>query len=377
MSTSQYSELLAQCKSWFLEKNNLKLQEHFAPLIKKKVPEALLLQVDFLMKNDPDKGVGFLYQLAKDNVHLANYKMAMLLYFHPELTLNFQDYLKRSCELLEPEGLIVTASLLAQSSDTASAYNFLFSYKHHSEIELLLSTIESPEAIKPITSNDIDFSTVNRFDLSTLKHQIIAPEINLFTVDSFITSFECHWLIEQAKKNIQRSEVINGETGKKEVSSVRTGSVAQLQPTVKSWILLNIEKKIEQLLSVPMFHGELSNVLHYENNEQYKAHYDFFHPNDPGSKVAKIDGGQRFKTALINLNDDFEGGETHFPRLNQSILPKQGQLIVFNNTDNQFNPLPLSLHQGNSVLIGDKWLFSKWIREKATSYKNVLIDLNL
>jgi len=377
MITSQYSELLAQCKSWFLEKNNLKLQEYFAPLIKKKVPEALLLQVDFLMKSDTDKGIGLLYQLVNNDVRLANYKMAMLLYFHPELTLNFQDYLKRSCELQEPEGLIVTASLLAQQSDTASAYNFLLSYKHHVEIELLLSAINSPETIKPITSNNIDFSTLNRFDLSTLKHQTIASEINLFTIDNFITSFECNWLIERAKNNIQRSEVVNGETGKKEVSSVRTGSIAQFRPTAKDWILMNIEKKIEQLLSVPMFHGEFSNVLHYQSNEQYKAHYDFFHPNDPGAAVAKQDGGQRFKTILINLNDNFEGGETHFPRINQSILPKQGQLIVFNNTDNQFNPLPLSLHQGNPVLTGDKWLFSKWIREKATSYKNVLIELNL
>jgi len=377
MSTNDYSAILAQCKSWFLAKNHQKLQENFAPLIKKEVPEALLLQVDFLIKSEPNKAINYLYRLAKQDVPLANYKMAMLLYFHPEVELNFQDFLKRSCELQEAEGIIFTANLLAPASDFSAAYNFLDSFKHIAAINAFISTFDQTFDTYKLGVSDIDFVAFSRFELSTLNHKKFASEIKLYTVENFISAFECHWLIEQAKNNIQRSEVVNGETGAKEVSDVRTGSVAQLFPTMADWILLNIEKKIEQLVSCSMFNGEVSNVLHYGINEQYKAHYDFFHPNDPGAEIAKQDGGQRFITALINLNDDFEGGETCFPRLSQSITPKQGQLIVFNNTNNQFNPLPLSLHQGNPVLAGNKWLYSKWIREKPTSYKNLLTNLNL
>ena len=328
------------------------------------------------MKNNPNSGIGLLYELAEKKVPLANYKMAMLLYFHPELTLNFGDYLKQSCEMGESQGIIATANLLFQNKNDSLAINLLNYFKQYPEVNNLLLTLNTKN-VGSFSLHDIDFSALKRFDLSLFSNNSIASEINLFTVDNFINEFECNWLINRAKENIRRSEVVNGDTGKNEISDVRTGSVAQLLPTLNDWVVLNIEKKISQYLAISMTHGELCNVLHYAKEQQYKAHYDFFHPNDPGANVAKADGGQRYRTALIYLNDNFTGGETSFSRLNKSVKPKSGRLVVFNNTDNQYQPLPLSLHQGMPVLSGEKWLFSKWIREQGTSYKNILIDLNL
>ena len=90
---NHYERQLQQCRQFFSAGEFGKLNDIFLPLLDKKVPEALLTKVDFLMQQDPNSGISYLLQLAKENIPQANYKMAMLLYFHPELTLDFNNFL--------------------------------------------------------------------------------------------------------------------------------------------------------------------------------------------------------------------------------------------------------------------------------------------
>jgi prolyl 4-hydroxylase len=74
--------------------------------------------------------------------------------------------------------------------------------------------------------------------------------------------------------------------------------------------------------------------------------------------------GPRIYTYLIYLNDDYEGGETAFPKLNIAVKPKKGKCVVFQNTLPQPDGrIPLeALHGGNPVTSGNKWICNKWIR---------------
>ncbi|WP_448546994.1 2OG-Fe(II) oxygenase [Thalassotalea fusca] len=350
-----------------------KLSRTIKPLLAEQYPPALFAQVDFLMRKDPNQGIGLLYDLAAKNVPLANHKMAMLLYFHPELTLSFQDYLKQACQLNEQPAVVAAVSLFFQCGQPEMAAALLA--KHQSN-ELLkkLPITQSVGTLKQLTPN---FSLLARPAFDSLTVNTVAKEIELLTVDNFISPFDCQWLIHRAADHLNRSQVVDGESGTSQTSGVRTKSAAQLTPNMNDWILLNTEAKIAGITHVPMTCGELSNVLHYQVGEEYKAHYDFFHPKDPGAALAKQDGSQRFKTALIYLNEIAAGGETAFPRLDKQVSPQLGRLVVFRNTDNQFNPLPHSLHQGVTVTSGEKWLLSKWLRQNDTSYKPLLVDLNL
>ena len=74
--------------------------------------------------------------------------------------------------------------------------------------------------------------------------------------------------------------------------------------------------------------------------------------------------GFRKKTCLIYLNEDFEGGETHFPKLNIKIQPRLGKAVVWNNTHEDNRVIEESLHAGLPVLSKSKWIMSIWIREK-------------
>ena len=67
-------------------------------------------------------------------------------------------------------------------------------------------------------------------------------------------------------------------------------------------------------------------------------------------------------------DDDFVGGETRFPRLETSVRCATGEIIRFNNTDEQHKPLPASIHEGVAIDSGEKWLLSKWVRELSTPY---------
>ncbi|PMG28877.1 hypothetical protein BCU94_03265 [Shewanella sp. 10N.286.52.C2] len=340
------------------------------PLVKQEVPDALLMKVDVLICNNPSVGLKFVFELVEKGIAGASYKAAFLLYFHPQVGVAFQPYLYDAYIKGDLNAVIAAANLYYQQNDLVKAFTILKRFDHLESIIAILDALDFESVSEPIEI--YDFNDIKKADLSALSYQLIAPEINLYTVDDFVNDFECHWLKCHAESSIKRSLVVDGHTGKNEVSQVRTGSVAQFVSTSSDWVLLNIEMKISAYFNLPVEHGELSNVLHYAPTEEYKAHYDFFHPKDSGSAVALQDGGQRYKTVLIYLNKVKSGGETNFPRLSKSITPKYKQLIIFNNTDNNFAPLPLSLHQGMPVIEGEKWLFSKWIREKPTSYKNVL-----
>jgi hypothetical protein len=83
---------------------------------------------------------------------------------------------------------------------------------------------------------------------------------------------------------------------------------------------------------------------------------------DPGT--GQPYDGQRIATFLIYLNDDFEGGETVFPKAGLSVRPAKGDALFFANVDEAGAPDPRSLHAGLPVAAGEKWIVSQWIHNR-------------
>jgi len=106
-------------------------------------------------------------------------------------------------------------------------------------------------------------------------------------------------------------------------------------------------------------------VLHYKPGERYYAHCDGFLPDLP-EQAAEIDlKGQRIRTILVYLNDDYEDGETYFLFPDKKIKLKTGDALIFENITEEGDPDEHSVHEGLPVKIGQKWLASKWIRDKS------------
>jgi prolyl 4-hydroxylase len=126
----------------------------------------------------------------------------------------------------------------------------------------------------------------------------------------------------------------------------------------------SVEQKIEKLTHLPIANGEGMQVLRYGIGGHFKVHCDWFDPRYSGSEALLRTGGQRIATVILYLNDVKAGGETFFPRINLRVQPKQGTALFWWNVDEQGNPDINTLHSGEDVVEGEKWIMTKWIRER-------------
>lgn len=168
---------------------------------------------------------------------------------------------------------------------------------------------------------------------------------------------------------LRPSTVIDPDSGKTIAHPVRVNQCAQWLPEHLGWTGKLFECRLAATCGFEVAHGEVLSLLHYRPGQRYKAHLDCIGSEQAESLEGQEQGGQRTMTVLLAMgNDDFTGGETYFPRLKAGARAATGELLRFNNTDANGQPLPASLHAGNPLESGEKWLLSKWVRQRATPY---------
>ena len=106
-------------------------------------------------------------------------------------------------------------------------------------------------------------------------------------------------------------------------------------------------------------------VLHYSPGEQITNHFDFVDPSSPNYEQLLEQQGQRIVTFLVYLNEDYEGGETEFPRLGVSHKGRKGEGLYFVNALRSREPDRRMLHAGRPPSAGEKWVVSQFIRDRA------------
>ncbi len=133
-------------------------------------------------------------------------------------------------------------------------------------------------------------------------------------------------------------------------------------------VLKNVRKLVADKSGMPIENQELISFMRYEVGGGFKPHHDYFESHRPLYNGLLNQGGQRVKTCLVYLNEEFEGGETEFGIIGEKIKPQTGKMVVWNNTDNAGNVIPESEHEGLKVTSGVKYLLSIWIRQE--EYRN-------
>jgi prolyl 4-hydroxylase len=184
------------------------------------------------------------------------------------------------------------------------------------------------------------------------------PVIRRF--EKLMTVEECEYLIGLSTRILVPAEILDRSTGTPKQSRVRTNSVAVFWPVHQDLVVHALNLRLAAATGLPWENGELLNVLMYKPGEEYRVHYDFF-----PVETAKVDpSGQRIRTLLVNLDTDYDGGETHFVTAGLKIKGAPGDAMLFHNCDASGAPDKTSLHAGLPVTRGQKWLLSKWFREK-------------
>jgi prolyl 4-hydroxylase len=175
---------------------------------------------------------------------------------------------------------------------------------------------------------------------------------------------ECDELIALSRERMRRSETFLLDEGVSVVHEART-SEGMFFNRGENELCRRIEARLAALCQWPLENGEGLQILRYGPGAEYKPHYDYFDPEQPGSHKALGSAGQRVASVVIYLNTPTRGGATTFPDAGIDVSPIKGNAVFFSY--DRPHPMTKTLHGGAPVLEGEKWVATKWLRERAYS----------
>jgi len=174
---------------------------------------------------------------------------------------------------------------------------------------------------------------------------------------------ECKELIAMAKPRLKPSTVLDPQTGQDVVAAYRSSLGMFFRPQENA-LVARLEQRFAQLMNLPLENGEGLQVLHYPPQAGSAPHFDFLQPSTEASRHSIERSGQRVSTLVTYLNDVEQGGETVFPEAAWSVTPQPGHALYFEYCNSAGQVDPRSLHAAAPVLRGEKWVASKWMRQR-------------
>src|SRR5471032_419514 len=144
-------------------------------------------------------------------------------------------------------------------------------------------------------------------------------------LDNVLSAAECEQLIALATPRLAPSTIVEPASGMDTMSAARSSDGMFFRPQENA-LVERIDRRLAQLMQLPLENGEGLQVLY--------------------------------------LNDVEHGGETIFPEAGLAVAPRRGSAVYFEycNADGQLDPL--SLHAGAPVLAGEKWVATRWMRQR-------------
>ena len=94
-------------------------------------------------------------------------------------------------------------------------------------------------------------------------------------------------------------------------------------------------------------------VLRYTPGGHYAPHQD----------ILENETNPRMYTFIFALNDDYEGGETEFPKIGKKFKLEKGDVLFFDTLDNYELDTSKALHGGRPVKSGEKWVCNLWVHK--------------
>ena len=186
-------------------------------------------------------------------------------------------------------------------------------------------------------------------------------------IPDFLTANECDQICEISRNKLTPSKVYTSNDDQ-ENNTVRISDQCWLKD-LDDTIIKRISERVAKLTQTDIKSQEELQVVKYSEGGFYRPHFDACNKETDDCSRLNKGLGPRYITFIIYLNDDFEGGETFFPRIDKYVVPKKGKAAIFYNLDNEGEILPKSLHGGVDVKNGEKWIANKWIRLTELAYK--------
>lgn len=163
---------------------------------------------------------------------------------------------------------------------------------------------------------------------------------------------------------LQAVSLFGGEGKNSKNENIRNNTHYPTPLPNDSMALALLENLLAKAAGLPISFAEPPVVLKYQPGQYYQWHYDHIYPHTDSIAQHIAQFGQRVKTAIFYLNDDFTGGETEFKTPLISVQPKKNKVLIFDNCDKDEKRDVSSIHRGKAVTKGEKWIVTLWFRSK-------------
>eukprot|EP01133_Synstelium_polycarpum_P014249 gene14249-16817_t len=185
----------------------------------------------------------------------------------------------------------------------------------------------------------------------------LSQKPRIYRIPGFLSDAECDHLIDSSKSKLRPCNEISSGVH-------RSGWGLFMKEGEEDHVVTqNIFNKMKSFVSLTES-CEVMQVIRYHPGEETSAHFDYFNPLTTNGAMKIGLYGQRVCTMLMYLCDVEEGGETSFPEVGVKVKPIKGDAVLFYNCKPNGEVDPLSLHQGDPVLKGTKWIAIKLINQK-------------
>jgi prolyl 4-hydroxylase len=193
--------------------------------------------------------------------------------------------------------------------------------------------------------------------LARVSKPIIAVLANVLSAE------ECDKLIDLARPRLKPSTVVDPVTGENIAAEYRSSEAMFFRPGETPFVAA-LEARFTAIMNLPIEHGEGMQVLRYGPGNCYAPHVDFLVPGTEATDHSLRRSGQRVSSLVAYLNDVPGGGETTFPHAGLSVSPVRGNAVYFEYCNGRGQVDATSLHAGAPVMDGEKWVVTKWMRER-------------
>ena len=167
-------------------------------------------------------------------------------------------------------------------------------------------------------------------------------------IENFLSEKERIHIKQRAESKLEVSTVDKDRRVNEQIRKSETAWLSTEDPIVKSVVERCISRTDR-----PIENCEQLQVLRYKPGGHYMPHQDVFYQ----------DKNKRLYTFIIALNDEYEGGETAFPYLNEKYKLNAGDALFFHTLDNYGLDTTDALHGGQPVKSGEKWVCNLWVHK--------------
>jgi len=182
-----------------------------------------------------------------------------------------------------------------------------------------------------------------------------------------LSADECLYVVLKGLPLLRPARVV-GVDGRAAVDPMRSNDTAKFGLLEADAVLQSLDLRVCAALGQPASHGEGLALLRYQPGQQYLPHCDWIDPAREATQADLLRWGQRIATAVVYLNDGFEGGHTAFPELGLAFRGNVGDAFTWDNVRPDGTVEPRSLHAGRPPLSGVKFLLSKWMRDRDQAF---------